>query len=78
MDDQAAGKVESPQLGQKTAAPDPVCHGIIDEDGPEEYKNTERTEADPFGKGPCNEGRRNDGKHALEGNEGQLRNGAAC
>ena len=74
MNDQAAGKVEGAELGQEAAAPDPVGHGIINKERPNKDEGDKGMKLHAFGKGAGNQGRRDDGKHALEGDEGQFRN----
>ena len=76
MNNQAAGKVESAELGQEAAAPYPVGHGIVNEDSPEQDEHCKRMEFHPFGKRAGNQGRRNNGEHALEGDESQFGNRA--
>ena len=74
MDDQTAGEVKGAEFSEEAAAPDPMSHGIINEEGPEQDEDDEGVELHAFGKSTGNEGRRDDGKHALEGDEGQFRN----
>ena len=75
VDDQAAGEVQGAEFSQEAAAPDPVCHGVVNEDGPEQDEDDESVELHAFRKGPCNQGRSNDGEHALESDESHFRNG---
>ena len=73
---QTSCKVKGTKLGQEATAPYPVSHWVVNKDGPKENKESEGCELHAFSKGTCNKSRGNNGKHALEGNEGQLRNGA--
>ncbi len=76
VDHQPAGKIEDP-AGREPAAgpPDPMTDRIVDHDGPEQGKDHEGGEAHPFGKGAGDQGRGDDGKHALIDHEYVLRDG---
>ena len=74
VDDQAAGEVEGTEFSQEAAAPDPVCHGVVDEDSPEQDEDDESVELHAFGESAGDQGRCDDGEHALEGDESHFRN----
>ena len=73
MDDRAAGEVESAHLGHPAAAPDPVGHGTVDDQQPQGGEEQEAGEFDALGKRAGDQRRGDDGKHALEDHEGQVR-----
>ena len=67
-----AGKVECAHLAEPAGRitlvidrPNPVRQRIIDQRRPEQDKETIRSEANAFGKGATDQGRRDDGKHPL-------------
>ena len=74
VDDQAASEVQGAEFSQEAAAPDPMCHGVVNEDGPEQDEDDESVELHAFGKSAGNQGRCDDGEHALEGDESHFRN----
>jgi hypothetical protein len=69
----AAGEVQGAQAGQPAAAPDPVAHGAVDEDEPQDGEQQETGELDAFGEGPGDKRRGDDREHALKDHEGQMR-----
>ena len=74
--DDAAGEIQHAHLLEPAAvAPDPVAHGIINQDGPGQGKDQKRPEAQAFGHGPGNQRRRDGREHALEHGEGQMGHG---
>ena len=76
VDDEAAGEVKCAELREEAAAPYPVCHRVVDEDGPEQDQDRKGCEAHALCKRAGNQGRRDDGEHALERDECELRDGA--
>ena len=82
MNDRSAGKVEdrpaaTSDVQHSAYAPDHMGHGAVDEQRPERKKYRHGAEPDALGKGPSNQGRRDDGKHHLVNHEGLLGDGAA-
>ena len=75
---EAAGEVKSTELCEEAAAPYPVCHGVVDEDSPEENEHAECAEFHAFCKCTGDERRSDYGEHALECNECQFRDGAVA
>ena len=76
VDDEAARKVERAELREEAAAPDPVRHRVVDEDGPEQDEERERAELHALRERTRDERRRDDGEHALERDERELGNRA--
>ena len=76
VDDEAAGEVKRAELCEEAAAPYPVSHRVVDEDGPEQDQDSKGCEAHALCERARDEGRRDDGEHALEGDEGELRDRA--
>ena len=77
VNDEAACEVERAELGEEAAAPDPVSHRVVDEDGPEQDEQGEAGELHALSESTGDQCRRDDGEHALEGHESQLRNRTA-
>ena len=77
VDDEAASEVERAELREEAAAPDPMCHRVVDQDRPEQDEQRERAELHALGKRSRDERRRDDGEHALERDEREFRNRAA-
>ena len=76
VDHRAAGEVERPHLAEPADGsglavglgidrPDPVGQRVVDERGPQQDEQAVRPEADALGEGPADQGRRDDGEHAL-------------
>ncbi len=71
MDDRSSCEVDRAHLVEPAAlAPDPVRDRRVDQEGPQEREEDEGLEALPLGERPGDEGRRDDGKHHLEGHVG--------
>ena len=76
VDHRAAGKVQRPQLGQPAAAaPHPVRHRAVDEGEPQDREDQQGAELDPLHHRAGDQGHGDDGEHALEHHEGQVRDG---
>ncbi len=78
MDHGTPGKVECTVRTQVeetfgTPAPDPVAYRAVNDQQPDGGENTERTELQALGIGPEDQRGRDDGKHALEGREKDMR-----
>ena len=79
VDGGAAGEVQGIDAGalaseveRREPAPsgeDPVGHGVVDEERPEEHEDEKSAELGPLGEGAGNQGRRDDGEHHLEYHE---------
>ena len=67
-------KVDGSHLLQETAAPYPVSHREIGDDDPENGEKYITAELDTLGECTENQGWSNQGKHALEHHESELRN----
>src|SRR5690606_32945532 len=52
-----------------TGRPDPVSHRAVNEQRPQDHEDKERAELCALSKGASDEGRRDDGEHALEDDE---------
>jgi len=61
-----AGKIEHPQFCQPAASPDPMGQRIVDEQGPEQDESEIAAELHALGDRTADQGRRDDGEHALE------------
>ena len=74
----AACKVQGPHLGHPSSGtPDPVSQGIVNKGCPKNGKKQEGYEFHSFSKGAGDQGRRDDGEHALKNHESQMGDGRA-
>ena len=73
VDDESAREIECTELREEAAAPDPVRHGVIEENDPEQDKENEGAETDALGKRAADECRCNNSKHTLKRNKGEFR-----
>ncbi len=77
MNDCSSGKIQNAHLFQPSALPpDPVTKRIVNQCCPEQAEHQEALEFYSLHKSPCNQRRRNDGKHHLESGEKLMRNGS--
>jgi hypothetical protein len=65
MDDDASGEVLDAPLGEHPSTPDHVNEGYVDEKQPGDKEDQISLKFDPIGKGPCDKGGSDDGKHHL-------------
>ena len=75
MHDRPARKIQGPQPPQPAAAPDPMGQRAVDEDGPQDRKQHERTEPHALGKGAGDQCRCKRREHELEHHERHMRDG---
>ena len=75
MNDVASRKIDGAELGEKAAAPDHVCEGIVDDDAPHRKEDGEGREAHPLDDGSRNKCRRDDREHHLIDGKAEVWNG---
>ncbi len=78
MNDDAAGKIENAQLGQKAVTPDHVHEREIDKGQPADQEQQIRSKTNPVRKCTGDQRRGDDGEHHLVGHEDEFRNISRC
>ncbi len=70
------GKIQGAQVSEPAAdPPDPVGHRVIDQGAPEQGEDHKSGKFHPFGKGPGDQGRGDNGKHHLKDHKGLMGDG---